>query len=73
MTIGEREEIEELPQKLTQEIFFVDGKFKPALMGGHIVYHAFYITDLDCQVTRGFLVTKDNKRNMAIQWVILGK
>ena len=66
MTIGNWEEIEELPEKLSRELFFVEDKFKAPLMGGHIVFHAFEIDDygrslIDAQINRGFLILKDTK------------
>jgi len=55
------EEIEELPKKLASEIFFVENRFKAPLMAGNIVFHLFDINDVEPQVNRGFLVSKDNK------------
>ena len=56
------EEIDDLPQLLDKNIYFVDKKFKAPILAKDIVYHMKDLNDPTSGINRGFLVTKDNKQ-----------
>jgi len=57
------DEIDELPEVLDRSIYFEDKKFKAPILAGDILFHDFSLNPEDnSHVSRGFLVTTDNKQ-----------